>query len=218
MVTEGIRELEHSTGLDPNFGYAYMQLGLVYAVVGAFERAEAASRRAVELQERNTSGTLGLRMVGARARLGYVFYRIGRYEEAVEEYTAERRTVESGAHALRERTLIELDQKLGAAYLKLGRETEAAACLGRAIASAQERGARRPLDAATSYYVACAHSLCGEAVSAIAALAQAVARQPAITVFRAVRDPDLGALRGDPEYRRLIAGATDGDPLRTAVG
>jgi tetratricopeptide (TPR) repeat protein/predicted Ser/Thr protein kinase len=217
MIEEGIRELERSTALDPNLGYSYLQLGHLYAITGDFERAEAASRRAVELEERNASGTLGLKIVGARTRLGYVFYRVGRYEEAVAEYLSDRRAVEAGSHGLRDRMLVEIDQKLGAAYLKLGREADAAECFDRVIASARERGARRPLDAATSYYVASAHALGGEAAPALEALAHAAASRPAFTAWRALRDPDLQALRVESEFRRLVAYVPGGDTLKTNV-
>ena len=49
---------------------------------GKYEEAEAVCRRAVELQDQYISGNAGLQVVGANARLGYVFYLQGRYEEA----------------------------------------------------------------------------------------------------------------------------------------
>jgi TolB-like protein/Tfp pilus assembly protein PilF len=216
MIVEGIRELEAATGLDPNLGYAYLQLGYLYAITGDFERAEAASRRAVDLEDASASGTLGLKMVGARTRLGYVYYRTGRFGEALAAYTIERAAIEAGSHTVRDRALIELDQKIGAAHLALGHADEAAAALGRAIAESRARAEWRPLDPATSYYFACALALTGEIQPALEALARAAAHNPAVTKRRALADPDLASLADEPEFRRLTA--PDDDALATNVG
>ena len=215
-IEEGVRELEAATGLDPNLGYAYLQLAFLYAILGDFERAEAAARRAVELEDRNASGTLGLRMVGSRARLGYVHYRTGRYEEALALYLVERETLAGGAHALRDRALIEIDQKIGAACLALGRAEEAEAALTRALEAARELAEWRRLDPATAYYVACAYALRGETAPALEALARAVDHNPAIAKRRALEDPDLASLSAEPEFRRLTA--PDGDAFVTNIG
>ena len=66
------------------------------------------------------SGTTGLLLVGAHSRLGYVHYRQGRYDEAIREYRRELEMLSVGDHLLRERTSIELQQKLGAAYRRHG--------------------------------------------------------------------------------------------------
>ena len=79
------------------------------------------------------SGATGLIIVGAHSRLGYVLYRQGRYDEAIREYRRELEMLSVGDHLLRERTSIELQQKLGAAYRRKGRSAH------RRVA----RGARR---------------------------------------------------------------------------
>ena len=53
-------------------------------------------------------------IVGAHARLGYVHYLRGNYDAAYVEYRRELEFVTTSDHALRERTLIELHQKLSA--------------------------------------------------------------------------------------------------------
>src|SRR5690606_8915677 len=123
-------------------GYAFMQLGLLYALRGAYDRAEEACRRAIDLQEQYISGREGLLVVGARTRLGYVYYRRGRYDAALREYDRERAFLATTDHALRERTLIELNQKMGAAHLRLGNPDEARRRLDAAIAAYDERRAQ----------------------------------------------------------------------------
>ena len=95
-------------------------------------------------------------MVGAHARLGYVHYREGRYADAVQEYLRELAFLGSTDHVLKDRTLIELHQKLGAAYLRLGQTADADRHLGLAIRSFEERVARGADDPATKYYAAIA--------------------------------------------------------------
>ena len=56
---------EKSIELNPEAGYSYLQLGLLLAWEGQFERAEEVCRRAVELQDQYVSGNAGLQVVGA---------------------------------------------------------------------------------------------------------------------------------------------------------
>ena len=73
----GIRELERAIAINPQFGYAHLQLANLYTEEGEYTRAEDAARRAVDLQEQYISGEEGFLVVGAHTRLGYVFYRLG---------------------------------------------------------------------------------------------------------------------------------------------
>src|SRR5690606_16560254 len=63
LIDEGIRELEIASSINPAAGYAFMQLGLLYALRGAYDRAEDACRRAIDLQEQYISGREGLLVV-----------------------------------------------------------------------------------------------------------------------------------------------------------
>ena len=67
------------------------------------------------------SGTQGLIVVGAHTRLGYVHYLAGRYDDAIREYHRELTFLIHAEHALRERSVIEVQQKLAAAYEPAGR-------------------------------------------------------------------------------------------------
>ena len=121
------------------------------------------------------------------------------------EYEREREGLDTSNHALRERTMVELDQKLGAVYMRLGRSEEARACFDRAVAREREIFAGREPDAATSYYMASLHALRGEPDLAIARLERVVAQLPAITRVRVAADPDLASLRELEAFSKLTA-------------
>ncbi len=103
-----IPELERAIELNPDAGYSYLHLGLLLAWQGEYERAEVVCRRAVELQDQYISGSTGLQVVGANARLGYVYYLQGRYQDALREYERGLSFVASSDHALKDRTAIEI--------------------------------------------------------------------------------------------------------------
>jgi serine/threonine-protein kinase len=200
LIDEGIRELEIASSINPAAGYAFMQLGLLYALRGAYDRAEDACRRAIDLQEQYISGREGLLVVGARTRLGYVYYRRGRYDDALREYDRERAFLATTDHALRERTLIELNQKMGAAQLRLGNTDEARRRLDAAIAAYDERRAQGADEPFTTYYIAVAHALRGDADAAVRLLQQACTTLGALTRWRARHDPDFDAIRDTPGF------------------
>jgi tetratricopeptide (TPR) repeat protein len=189
--------------LNPEAGYSYLQLGLLLAWEGRFDEAEAVCRRAVELQDQFISGNAGLQVVGANARLGYVFYLQGRYEEAIREYERGLAFIGSSDHALKERTSIEIQMKLGAAYHRWGRAEEAARYFDRALKAFDLRVAKGADDPYTRYYVACLLALRGELDRAFDVLARVHKALPALTAARVRRDPDLESLREDPRFEAL---------------
>jgi non-specific serine/threonine protein kinase len=81
----GIAELERAVAINPQFGYAHHQLAFLYTETGDLEKAEAAARKAIVLQEQYISGEEGFLVIGAHTRLGYVLYRRGKYAEAAKE-------------------------------------------------------------------------------------------------------------------------------------
>jgi tetratricopeptide (TPR) repeat protein len=204
MVDEGIIELEHAIALNPQSGYAFLQLSLLYTLKGKYDQAERVARRAIDLQERYISGKEGLQIVGAHTRLGYVFYCQGRYEDAIREYEQELDFLLSSDHALRDRTLIELDQKIGAAYLRKGMTEESERHFRRAIKKFEERLAKGADDPYTRYYMACLFAVRGDADNAFKCLEGSFAHLRKINTFRAQVDPDLKGLREDPRFARLI--------------
>lgn len=98
---------------------------------------------------------------------------------------------------------MELDVKLGAAYLRKGQSETARQHLERAIKTLDARVAKGADDPFTRYYIADAFALLGERDRAFDSLERVFAVQPALTAARIVRDPDLESLRDDPRYARL---------------
>jgi tetratricopeptide (TPR) repeat protein/predicted Ser/Thr protein kinase len=199
-----IPEFERAIALNPDAGYSYLQLGLLLAWEGQYARAEEVCKRAVELQDQYISGNAGLQVVGANARLGYVYYLQGRYDDALREYERGLAFVGSSDHALKDRTALEIMVKMGAAYHRLGRSAEAARQFKRAVKTFDGRVAAGADDPYTRYYVATAHALSGDHDRAFDSLDQVAARLPALTLARMQRDPDLEPLRGDPRFDALI--------------
>ena len=124
-IVAGIGELERAIAINPDLGYAHLQLGLLYALQGRYVEAERSCNVAVDLQERFVSGKEGLRIVGAHTRLGYGHYLQGRPLEAIPLYQQEVAALSASDHALKERSLIELQVKLSAAHQALGQTEEA---------------------------------------------------------------------------------------------
>ena len=157
------------------------------------------------MQEQYISGNAGLQIVGAHSRLGYVHYLRGRYDEALKEYERELAFSNSSDHALRERTNIEINVKVGAAYQRMGRIDDAARHFGRALKSFEARVSRGADDPATRYYIATALAMRGDTDRALDFLARVAKLQPALTPARASIDPDLESLRADPRFQAIIA-------------
>jgi serine/threonine protein kinase/tetratricopeptide (TPR) repeat protein len=207
-VPDAIAELEATVALNPQAGYSYLQLALLYAQQGRFDRAEQAARDAVDLQERYLSGREGLLIVGAHSRLGYVHYLQGRYEEATREYERELVFLSSSDHALKERTLVELNQKLGAAYLRRGRTSEAERHFERAVEGYEALVARGSDDPYTRYYIACVYALRGDLEKAWQYYASTLGPLHAWNTLRARTDPDLETLRALPAFTAATSEAT----------
>jgi tetratricopeptide (TPR) repeat protein len=203
-IDQGITELERAVELNPEGGYAYLQLGLLYALKGDYARAEAACRAAIDLQEQYISGKEGLLIVGAHTRLGYVYYRQGRYDEAIRAYERELAFLSSSDHVLRDRSLIEVNQKLGAAYLRKGMGEEAERYFQRALKGFDDRLARGADDPFTRYYIATLHALRGEAEPAVRSLRETLGKLPALTAPRVRTDPDFDAIREHPLFIEVI--------------
>jgi eukaryotic-like serine/threonine-protein kinase len=203
-VDEAITELQHALTLNPQQGYAYLQLALLYTLRGDYTRAEAVARQAIDMQERYISGKEGLQIVGAHGRLGYVYYRQGRYDEAISEYEREMEFLLASDHALRDRTMIELDQKIGAAYLRKGMAEEADDHFKRARAKFEGLLVRGADDPHTKYYIACLYALEGDADNAVRYLEESIRHLRKINTLRAKTDPDFDSIRDDPRFIQLI--------------
>jgi non-specific serine/threonine protein kinase len=196
---------DRAIALNPEAGYSYLQLSLLLAWEGQLDRAQEISQRAVELQEQYISGNLGLQIVGAHARLGYIHYLKGDYDEALREYERELAFIGAGDHALRDRTLLELNIKMGAVYLRQGRPDDAERHFKRALKSFDSRVANGADDPFTRYYVACLYALRGDRDRALDSLERVAGSLPKLTASRARVDVDLESLRDDPRFRAITA-------------
>jgi hypothetical protein len=194
-IPEAVGELRRSIALNPEAGYSHLQLAFLEALDGHLDEAESAARQAIELQERAMSGTEGLLIVGAHARLGYVHYRRREYDAALIEYRRELAYVSTSDHALRERTLIELHQKLSALHGARGEAAEAVRFGDLAISSHERRVAAGADDPATRYYVAAVHAQRGDVDQTKHHLALPLQRLPAFTRWRLPRDIDFDRVR-----------------------
>ena len=204
MVEEAIVELEHAVAINPQAGYSYLQLVFLHTIVGNYSRAESAAKNAIELQEKYISGKEGLQVVGAHTRLGYCYYRQGRYDEAVSEYQRELAFLNSSDHALRDRSMTELEQKLGAAYLRQGMQEEAETHFKNAIKRFEQRLGKGSDDPYTKYYIANLFALKGDTEKAIKYLSESISALKAINMLRAKSDPDFESLHSDPRFKELI--------------
>jgi serine/threonine protein kinase/tetratricopeptide (TPR) repeat protein len=203
--TSAIPLFDRAIALNPEAGYSYLQLSLLLAWEGQLDRALEVSQRAVELQEQYISGNLGLQIVGAHARLGYIHYLKGEYDEALREYERELAFIGAGDHALRDRTLLELNVKMGAVHLRQGRPDEADRYFRRALKSFDSRVANGADDPFTRYYVAGLHALRGDRERALDSLERVAESLPELTAARARVDVDLASLRDDPRFRAITS-------------
>jgi thioredoxin-like negative regulator of GroEL len=103
--------------------------------------------------------------------------------------------VSTSDHALRERTLIELHQKLSALHAVRGEADEAARFGDLAIAGLDRRVAAGADDPATRYYVAAVHAQRGDVDETQRHLALPLQRLPAFTRWRLPRDIDFDPVR-----------------------
>jgi TolB-like protein/Tfp pilus assembly protein PilF len=194
-VQLGITTLQHAVQINPQFGYGHLQLAFLFTEIGDYQHAAQSAEQAVDLQERYISGEEGLLIVGAHTRLGYVYYRQRRYADAVREYQSELLFLTAIDHVLKDRSLIELHQKLGAAYLRLQQPADAERHLKLAIRGYEERVASGADDPQTKYYAAIAYALHGDTERASKYLAQTLDNLGALNRKRIAHDPDLENVR-----------------------
>ncbi len=204
-IAEAIEHLRRAIELNPEAGYSYLQLSFLEALNGDLGAAEASARQAIELQERAISGTQGLLIVGAHARLGYVHYLRGEYDRAHEEYRRELEFLATTDHGLRERTLIELHQKLSALHDARGGREQAERFGSMAINGLEKRLAAGADDAATRYYVAAVYARRGDLDNTLRHLALPLERLPLFTRWRLERDPDFSRLRSDQRFVAVVS-------------
>lgn len=195
---------ERALALNPRAGWSALQLAHCATLLRDFAKAEAAARRAIELQQAFLSGRAGMALVGAHMRLGHAFALQGRHREGLEEYAREVEFVRSVEHALRARIFIELHQRIGEAHLRLGEDERGRSALDLAVEAYERRMRTGADDAMSPYYAACARALRGEKDAALACLERTAARRPRLTAARAAIEPALETLRDEPRFRAVV--------------
>jgi tetratricopeptide (TPR) repeat protein len=196
---------EKALALNPQAGWAALQLAHTAALAGDPIRAEAAAWRAVVLQEEFLSGREGQLIVGAYVRLGQALALQGRYEEATHQFSRELDFLQRVDHALRSRIFIELHQRSGEARLRLGDTAGGRSALNLAIEAFERRLRTGADDPFTRYYAACAYALRGEEEKALCSLEKAARSRRRLTVARARVEPALTSLRTLPRFEALLA-------------
>jgi eukaryotic-like serine/threonine-protein kinase len=200
---------ERALTANPKAGWYALQLAHCAALLRDFGRGEAAASRAIELQQATLSGQEGVVIVGASMRLGHLHALQGRSAAAIDAFMQELEFLNSIDHALRNRVIVELNVRLGAAHLALGETRKGQALLDVAIEGFDRRvrlGFDEPF---TRYYAAAAHALKGDADTAIAFLERAATVRRAFTLERARIEPEFAALQKDERLQRLQATRLD---------
>ncbi len=200
-------EYETALRLNPQAGWSALQLAHCAALRRDFGRGEAAARQAAALQERMQSGRDGVVIVGSHMRLGHLAALQGRHAEALEHLERERAFLQQVDHALRERTTIELHQRIGSALLHLGAPEPARAAFELALARFEERLRLGADDPFTRFYVAGIHALRGEPEQALSSLSRAIRMRRRFTIARARIEPEFASLRDDRRFQELVGPA-----------
>ncbi len=212
----GLAQFQEAVGwfecaLDRNAkaGWYALQLAHCCALLRDFARGERAAQRAMELQEAFLSGREGLFMTGSYVRAGHLAALQGRHAEAIDYFQREVDFLMRTDHALRNRVLVELNARLGAAYLKTGETRKAHSTFEIALDSFDRRVRLGADDPFTRYYAAAVHALRGDADSALVFLERALSGRRAFVAARARIEPEFDTLRSDPRFQRLVV---DGEP------
>jgi serine/threonine protein kinase/tetratricopeptide (TPR) repeat protein len=201
---EAVGWFERALDRNAKGGWYALQLAHCSALLRDFPRGERAAEQAMALQEAFLSGKEGLFIAGAYMRAGHLAALQGDHARAVAAYEQEVDFLMRTDHALRARILVELNTRLGSAYLRLQETRKAQAAFDVALDGFERRVRLGADDPFTRYYAASVHALRGDAESALAFLQRALSQQPAFTAARARIEPEFEALRADPRFRRLV--------------
>jgi serine/threonine protein kinase/tetratricopeptide (TPR) repeat protein len=202
--SEAASSFEKALEIDPHAGWAALQLAHCCAYLGDFSRGEQAARIAINAQEQMYSDQHDVRIIGAYTRLGQIQYLQQNYDQAIAEFCRELVALDQIDHVLKERVLVEVNQRLTSAYLRQSSFDDAREAFARMLKifeTSVEAGADNPF---TRYYVACAHAMMGNAESAIDCLQRAAQFRPLYTIKRAELEPDLEKLHADSRFQQLI--------------
>lgn len=201
---EAAEEYELAMNSNPTAGWAALQLSLCYAYLPNFEKGEVAAQQAVEAQQLFISGQSGLQIIGAFARLGFIYALQGRYEDALAEYYRELVFLQQSDHILKGRCLIEVNQKIISVYVKQNNLDEAQRTWIWLLEIYDALLVTGEVDPTTHYYLACGAALMGEFDMAIEHLSKSIAGMPEFIIARARIETDLDSIKNNPKFQSLI--------------
>ena len=204
MFREAAAEYERAVNDSEEANWVAPALAHSLTYLGEYERAELMARRAIAAQEQYLYGHEGIQIIGAYSRLGHVYYLQGLYDDAIAEYYREVVFARQSDHALKERVLIEVYQKLTSAYVRQGSLDDAREAFEHVTEGFEARLAKGADDPFTRYYVACAYAMMGGRESALEHLRKAIEGRRNFNVARARIEVDFESLRDDPRFQELV--------------
>ena len=206
MFSEAAAEYDRALQNPGENNWIASALAHVLLYTGDYARAEEMARRSIQAQEQYALNHEGIQVIGSYMRLGQAYYLQRRYEEAIAEFQRELAFLQTSGHALRDRVLIEVHQKLAGAYARLGRMDEARVEYQAALAGFEARLAKGADDPFTRYYLACAAAVMGDTDAAFEHLRLAIEGRRNFSAARARIEFDLESLREDERFPALVAG------------
>jgi pentatricopeptide repeat protein len=204
MFREAVAEFKQTLKLNPEAGWVAQQLALCCSYLSDYECGMEAARKAIEAQEQYISGQTGMQIIGSFVRLAHLYNLQGRYDDAIAECYRELVFLRQSNHALKERTMIEVNQKLVSAYVRQGNHEDARKMFDQLIKGFEARLASETDDPFTRYYVACACAMMGEKDRALEHLKKAVDGRRNFNVARAKVEIDFDGLHDDERFKALI--------------
>jgi non-specific serine/threonine protein kinase len=204
MFREAAAEYERAVGDDQEGNWIAPSLAHCLTYLGDYERAEQMARRAIAAQEQYLYGHEGIQIIGAYSRLGHIYYLQGHYDDAIAEYYREVVFARQSDHALKERVLIEVYQKLASAYVRQGSMDDAREAFEHVTEGFEARLARGADDPFTRYYVACGYAMMGDKKRALEHLRKAIEGRRNFNAARARIEIDFESLRDNPKFQELI--------------
>ena len=196
---------ERALALNPRAGWSALQLAHCATLLRDFPRAEAAARRALELQQDVLSGRAGMIIVGAHMRLGHIAALQGRAARRARRVRrSELEFVGSVDHALRGADLhraAAADRRSAPAARRDGARPGRARPRARGARPPHAQRGRGPDEPLLRRLRA--RPARGERL-ALDCLERAAAKRPRLTAARAAIEPALESLRDDPRFRALV--------------
>jgi pentatricopeptide repeat protein len=204
MFREAAAEYKQTLKLNPQAGWVAQQLALCCSYLSDYACGMEAARKAIEAQEQYISGQTGMQIIGSFVRLAHLYNLQGCYDDAIAECYRELVFLRQSNHALKERTMIEVNQKLVSAYVRQGNLEDARKVFDQLIKGFKSRLASEADDPFTRYYVACACAMMGEKDRALEHLKKAIDGRRNFNVARAKVEIDFDGLRDDERFKALV--------------